>query len=83
MIQLLGQIHETKTKLLMWRPEIVTESEKFEVGSYPEHQSVHQAVDARALKFGSAAVLHQFGVGTWWSSKGYTQFRAHMSLSHA
>lgn len=69
MIHLLGQIHEMKAKPLRLSPEIVTESEKFEV-SYPEHQSVHQPVDARALKLGAAAVLHQFGVGTWWSSRG-------------
>lgn len=82
MIQMLGQIRETKAKLLIRSPEIVTESEKFEV-SYPEHQSVHQAVDARALKLCSPAVLHQFGVGTWWRSNGYTHLLARVSLCHS
>lgn len=33
--------------------------------SYPEDKRVHQAVNARPLKLGAAAVLHQFGVRTW------------------
>lgn len=53
----LVQIHETRVKPLRSSPEIVTESEKFKV-SYPEDQSVHQAVDACTLKLGATAVLH-------------------------
>lgn len=33
--------------------------------SYPEDKRVHQAVDARPLKLGATAVLHQFGVRAW------------------
>lgn len=33
--------------------------------SYPKDQSVHQTIDACALKLGATTVLHQLGVRSW------------------
>lgn len=63
---LLEGIYETWLKQLWSCPEIVMshESERFGV-SYPEDQSVHQTIDARTLKLGATAVLHELGIWTW------------------
>lgn len=51
--------YETEFKPLRSFPEIVMshESERFGV-SYPQDQSVHQTIDACALKLSATTVLH-------------------------